>query len=562
MTSVRDFLVKYPDLAIFLVIGIGFWIGSLKVRGFGLGSVTGSLFAGILVGQFAEVPVAPMAKSVLFLLFLFGIGYSVGPQIVTAMRGEGLKGVVIGILVPAVGVTTAVVMARLLGLDVGFAAGMYSGGITESPAIGTASEAIRTLDMPEAERERLVSHIAVADALCYLFGAIGVILFCSLIGPKLLGIDVRAEAEKLEAAYGIQRTRSGVVSAWRKFELRGYRVAEGAKVAGKRVDATETLVQEARLFVMRLRRDGEILEATPDTVLRAGDVIAVAGRRETLVEVLGASGAEVEDRELLDVPTASYDVYVTVRDVLDRTLAELAGSDVARGVFMRRITRGGLEIPIAPAAKLERGDVVTLVGPEVMVERAAREIGVVVRPTEKTDFVALGLGIFFGGVAGVLIALTVGGVKVSLSTSVGTLLAGLLVGWLRSVRPTFARIPDAAISAFTSFGLAAFVGMVGLHAGPVFVQAVQQAGVPILIGGAAVTVMPMLVALLVGRYVLRMNPLLLLGAIAGAQTMTAALAALQERSNSSVAVLGYTAAVPFGHVLLTTGGTIVVYLTC
>src|SRR5262245_25429316 len=226
MTSVREFLVRYPDLVLFLVLGLGFWIGSFQFRGFGLGSVTGSLFAGILIGQFADVPVAPMAKSVLFLLFLFGIGYSVGPQIVNAMRGEGLKGVVIGVVVPVVGVLTAVVMARILKLDVGFAGGMYSGGVTESPAIGTASEAIRNLALPEAEREKLVAHVAVADSLCYLFGALGVILFCSVIGPRLLGIDVKAEAAKLEAEYGIKRSKTGVVSAWRRFELRAYRIAE------------------------------------------------------------------------------------------------------------------------------------------------------------------------------------------------------------------------------------------------------------------------------------------------------------------------------------------------
>jgi putative transport protein len=560
MTPVREFLVRYPDLAIFLVLGIGFWIGSFKYKGFGLGSVTGSLFAGLLVGQFAHVPVSPVAKSVLFLLFLFGIGYSVGPQIVNAMRGQGLKGVVIGIVVPIVGVLTATAMGRILKLDVGFAAGMYSGGITESPAIGTASEAIRSLGLPEADAERLIAHVAVADSLCYLFGALGVILFCSLVGPRLLGIDVRAEAEKLEAAYGIKRVKAGVVSAWRRFELRCYRVPEGGRMAGRTVAELENLAEGSRIYVPRLRRDGEIIEPTPGTALRAGDVVAVASRREVLVAAAGEGAREVEDRELLEVPVASFDIYVAGDEIVGRPLAELGGSDLVRGVFLRRITRGGLEIPIAPATTIERGDVITVVGPHNMIERIAPRMGAVVRPTDQTDFVALGLAIFFGGVAGALIAVPVAGVKITLSTSVGTLLAGLLVGWLRSVRPTFARIPDAAINAFTSLGLAAFVGMVGLHAGPVFVTAVREAGLAILLGGVVVTLAPMTVALLIGRYVLRMNPLLLLGAIAGAQTMTAGLAALQERSGSPIAVLGYTAAVPFGHILLTTGGTVVVYL--
>ena len=561
MTSVREFLVRYPDLVIFLVLGIGFWIGSFKYKGFGIGSVTGSLFAGILVGQFAAVPVSPVAKSVLFLLFLFGIGYSVGPQIVNAMRGEGLKGVVIGVVVPVTGVLTAALLAKLLKLDVGFAAGMFSGGMTESPAIGTASEAIRGLvQLSEAERERLVSHIAVADALCYLFGALGIILFCSLIAPRILGIDLSAEAAKLEAEYGIKRTAAGIVSAWRRFELRAYRVAPGGPVIGKTIGELERDVSGVRVFISRLRRDGAIIEGTPDVALREGDVVAVASRREVLVETVGPHAMEVEDRELLDIPAASFDVYVTSRDIAGRTLADLAQSDFARGVFLRQIMRGKVEIPIAPGTTVQRGDVLTVVGPEATVERVAREIGAIVRPTDQTDFVALGLAVFLGGVAGVLIAVPIGGVKVALSTSVGTLLAGLLVGWLGSVRPTFARIPGAAINAFTSLGLAAFVGMVGLHAGPVFFDAVREAGLAILLGGAIVTMVPPVVGLLVGRYVLRMNPVLLLGALAGAQTMTPALAAVQERSGSPIAVLGYTAAVPFGHILLTTGGTVVVFL--
>jgi len=555
----REFLTKYPDLAIFLVIGLGFWIGSFKYKGFGLGSVTGSLFAGILVGQFAEVPVSPVAKSILFLLFLFGIGYSVGPQIMHALRGEGLKGVAIGVLVPLMGVVTAVVMARLLGIDVGFAAGMYSGGITESPAIGTAAEAIRSLPLPEAEREKLVSHIAVADALTYLFGAFGVIVFCSVVGPRLLGIDLPAEAAKLEAEYGVRRDRPGVGSAWRQHEMRAYRMAEGGRAAGLSVAEAEALGGGARLFILRLRRGETIIEAEPSTRLAAGDVVAVAGRREVLIELLG-SATEVEDRELLDVPAVRFEVYVSEPAVIGHSLEELNRRDFARGVFVGRITRGGLDIPVAGSTVLERGDVVTLSGLETTVDRIAKTVGTVVQPTHTTDFRTLGLAVFIGGLAGVVIAIPVAGMRISLSTSVGTLLLGLLVGWLHSKRPTFAIIPNAAINAFTSLGLAAFVGMVGLHAGPIFFDAVREAGLSIVLGGAVVTIVPQLTALVVGRYVLRMNPVLLLGAIAGAQTMTAALAAVQERSNSPIAVLGYTAAVPFGHILLTTGGTIVVLL--
>jgi len=513
--AMAHFLEAHPDLAVFLVVGLGYLVGKLKYRGFGPGPVTGALFAGLLVGQFAEVPVSDTAKSILFLLFLFGIGYSVGPKFLSAVRGDGLPGVAIGIVVPLVAIATTVVVARVLGLDPGFAAGMFSGATTESPAIGTAAEAIRALPIPQDRKALLVGHIAVADALCYLFGALGVILMTTLVGPWVLGIDVR-EAEAM---------------------LDGHRA-----------------------FILRLRRDGAVLDATPETILRAGDVVAVTARRAALVEAIGPTAREVEDRDLLDVPTLALDVYVSAPNVVGRTLAELGAREGTRGVFVSRIQRSGLDIPVGPQAALERGDVATLVGPAPAVEAAAARAGAAIRASDPTDFVTLGLAIFLGGLMGTLVAVDIGAAHVSLSVSVGTLVAGLFVGWLRSRRPVFAHIPDGAVALMTSLGLAAFVGMIGLHAGPVFVQAVQQAGIGLLAGGAVVTLVPQFVGLLVGRYVLRMNPLLLLGALAGAQTMTAALAALQDRSGSPIAVLGYTAAVPFGHILLTTGGTVVVWL--
>ena len=560
MSWLADFLHRYPDLALYLAVGLGYLIGGYKVRNFSLGAVTGSLFAGLLIGQFAHVPVSSTAKSVLFLLFLFGIGYSVGPQFFRSLKGDGVKSAVFGVFVTTVGLLTAWAVARTLGLDPGFSAGLLSGALTESPAIGTASEAINALPLPEAERSRLISHIAVADAVCYLFGAFGVIQFCGSWGPRLLGIDLRAEAERLEAQLGIKRTRAGTVAARRLFDFRAYRVLPEARAAGRTVAEAEALVPNARVFVQRVRHNGEIHDAEPGTVLTTGDVIAVSGRREVLVDVVGRVAEEVEDIELLDVPAAVLDVVLTRKDLNGRTLGELLREPAFRGVDVRSLRRAGQEIPSAPGVTLERGDVLTLVGLETGVERAGRWAGTLIRPSDATDFVTMGLAIFLGGLLGVVIALPIGNIRISLSTSVGTLLMGLLVGWLRSVRPLFGRIPDGAVSFMTSLGLAAFVAMVGLHAGPVFVEAVREVGIGLVIGGAVVTLTPLVAGLYFGRYVLRMNPLLLLGALAGAQTMTAGLAAVQDKSGSPIAVLGYTGAVPFGHILLTTWGTVIVWL--
>ncbi|MDM9622409.1 aspartate-alanine antiporter [Rhizobium sp. S96] len=558
MVWIEQILVKYPELAVFLTISLGYLIGGVKVGGFSLGPVTGSLFAGIFIGQVAEVPIAGMAKSFLFLLFLFGIGYSVGPQFLQALKRDGMKPVLLAVVVCVSGLFTAIVVAKILGLDPGFAAGLVSGALTESPAMGTATEAINALPLPDADRARFVAHVAVADAVCYVFGAVGVILFCSLVGPKLLGVDLSAEALKLERELGITRTTAGVASAWRRFEVRAYRIAQGAPIVGMSMAAAEASFPEHRLFVQRLRRQGAILEGSSEIRFEAGDIIAVSGSREALITVLGPRAEEVEDSALLDIPVSVADVLVTSRNFVGRTIDGLSKESWARSLYLRGITRGGQEIPLAPGVVIERGDIIRLVGPENVVSQAAKQIGVVVAPTTTTDFFVLGLAIFLGGLVGIIVTVPIGDMRISLSTSVGTLLAGLLVGHLRTQFPLFGRIPDAAVSLMTALGLAAFVAMTGLHAGPVFVSAIAEAGVGLLLGGMVVTAVPMLVGLYFGRYVLRMNPILLLGGLAGAQTMTAGMAAVQDRSGSSVAVLGYTPTVPIGHILLTTWGTVIV----
>ncbi|MBD9640513.1 aspartate-alanine antiporter [Ensifer sp. ENS07] len=558
MIWVEQFLIKYPELAVFLAISIGYLIGGLKLRGFSLGPVTGSLFAGILIGQFADVPVAGMAKSFLFLLFLFGIGYSVGPQFLQALKRDGMKPVLLAVVVCVTGLLMSVVIAKLLGLDPGFAAGLLSGSLTESPAMGTATEAINALPLPEADRARFVAHIAVADAVCYVFGAVGVILFCSVVGPWLLGIDLVAEALKLEKEYGITRKTAGVSSAWHRFEIRAYQIVAGAPAAGMSIAAAEAALPEHRLFIQRLRRGGSIIEAAPDVVIEPGDIVAVSGTREALVSVLGPRAEEIEDRELLDVPVSICDVLLTSPDLKGRSIADVAKESWTRSLYLRTITRGSQDIPIASGITVERGDILRLVGPEAVVSSAAKRIGVVVAPPAATDFLVLGLAIFLGGLVGVLVTFPIGDMRISLSTSVGTLLAGLVVGHLRTRFPLFGRIPDAAVSLMTALGLAAFVAMTGLHAGPVFASAIAEAGIGLLFGGMIVTTVPMIVGLYFGRYVLGMNPILLLGGLAGAQTMTAGMAAVQDRSGSTVAVLGYTPAVPIGHILLTTWGTVIV----
>jgi putative transport protein len=295
-------------------------------------------------------------------------------------------------------------------------------------------------------------------------------------------------------------------------------------------------------------------------VLQPADVVGAIGRQEALLRVVGAGRREVFDRELLDVPSATFDVVLTNRQFSGRTLEDIATKeDQSRGVFLQAIRRGSEQIPIAPGTRIYRGDLLTIHGLEPAVRRVASALGDVLQH-RGTDYIALGLAIFVGAMLGLVIAFHVGDVRIAMGASVSTLLLGLAMGWRNSVRPNFGLLGDDAIDLMKSVGLAGFVAMIGFKAGPVFLQALRDVGVSVFLGGVAVTLVPLVTGLFVGRYVLGLNPLLLLGALAGAQTMTAGLAAVQERSESPVAVIGYSSTVAFGHVLISIGGTALVWM--
>jgi putative transport protein len=561
MEWLAKLFTKYPEMGVYLAVGMGYLIGRLKFRGVGLGVVTGSLLGGILIGNFFHVPVSDQAKTLVFLLFLFGIGYSVGPSFFQNLKGEGWRWAVLGVFVPVIGLLTAYTVARILKLDPGYSAGLLSGSLTESPAIGTASEAIRSLSLPDELKQQWIAHIAVADAICYIFGTLGVIWCCSSLGPKLLRFDLRAESKKVEANLGIQRSKLGVYSAWQPIGFRAYTIAQGGPVIGKTVFEVEQSVPGARLFIERIRRNGKIFLPLGTTVLEANDTIAVLARTEIMIEALGQLARDVADPELLEIPVASYDLYVTSKTIAGKTLQKIVDDvDEARGVLLRGITRGGHEIPIGTNTMIDRGDILHVSGSESAVEKLAPVVGRAIHPTDETDFAVLGIAISIGVLVGAVLTIPVGHLRIALGTSVGTLLAGVTVGWMRSVRPWFGVIPDAAILFMRSIGLAAFVAMIGLKAGPIFLQAVREFGYILFLGGIVVTLTPLIAGLFFGRYVLRLNPALLLGGIAGAQTMIAGVAAVQEKSDSPIATLGYSYTAAFGHVFLTTWGTIIVAL--
>ena len=558
MAWLQALLSARPEIAFFFVLGLGYLLGKISLAGFKLGAVTGTLLAGVLVGQLG-VSVSDEVKQCFFLLFLFAIGFRTGPQFFRGLRSDGLAHAALAAIVATVGLIVAYVVSRTFGYDPGTAAGLVAGALTESAAIGTAMDAITNLDATEAERLAMTNNVPVAFAVTYLVGVIGAAWVLALLGPKLLRVDLAKECRELEEQMQGGETP---VPVRREFELRAYAVDPDSPWVGRRIAALEVAVDGQRVFVERIRSGGQLLDSDATRVLRAGDVIAVATRRTTLVETLqsGSGLREVDDKELLDLPGDVVDVVVTSAALDGRTLAEIGREDAARGVFLRRITRGGQPLGILPGLKVFRGDVLTIVGPAANVERAIELIGVADRATDVTDLLVVATAIVAGALVG-LPAIHIGNLEIGLSLPVGVLLGGLVAGWLRSIKPRwFGRVPGPTLWVFESIGLAGFVAVVGLNAGPDFVRGLQTSGPTLVVAGALTVTSALLVGVLVGRWLFKLHPGVLLGVCAGACTATPALAALQEVAKSAVPSIGYGVAYAIGNVLLAIWGTVIVVL--
>jgi putative transport protein len=550
-------LRSYQELAIFLALAVGFWLGAKKIAGFSLGSVTATLLAAVAIGQIG-IEISGPIKSTFFMLFLFAVGYGVGPQFFRGLSKDGPKQILFSVIILALCLVVPYLCAKMAGLDVGYAVGMYAGSQTISASIGVATDQMNRLGASPEQLKAWLDAIPVGYAVTYIYGTIGSAIVLAQLGPKLVGIDLPKACAEYEKEMGGGETTydPGVFSAYRQVEVRAYRIAKASGLTGSPV---RTLFPDLRIFVERVRRGSRIIEADADTVLEDGDVAVISGPRPLLVEKVEAVIPEVDDRPLLDAPATLVDVFVTSGAVNRKTLRELADLPAARGIYLRKITRDMVEIPIFPGTEILRGDILTVAGSTRHVDAFVASFGHADRPAESTDLAVVSVGIVVGGLVGALVV-NLGGVPLSLSTSGGALLAGLLLGYWRTIRPTFGSIPAPSLWLMNTLGLNVFIAIVGISAGPGFVSGLQQVGISIFLWGIVATSVPLIAAVLLGHYVFRFHPAILFGVCAGVRTTTAALGMIQEAAKSKVPALGYGMPYAIGNTLLTIFGMVIVLM--
>ena len=561
MAWVHHITTSAPEIFIFLAVAVGTLLGRFRIHGFTMGATACILIVAVVLGQLGTFVFPPLLKSIFFGLFVFTIGYRSGPEFFASLSFSTLAQVALALAVGASGLIVVLAFAFTLHLDPGTAAGLAAGSLTQSSMMGTASVALTQLGLPDDVLMQQQANIAAGYAVTYICGYILVLLYVPLVAPKLMGVNLKDEAAKLEAALsgsGDPPIKKGNL-LYRKFQARAYRVATAA---GQTVSELEAQIGR-RTVVERIMRGGQDVVPNPDARLQAGDDILLAGPSAAIVAVAPMIGEEIEGEHIMrSVPGDVLEVYVTARELHGWTLAEIVDrmGGEARGVFLRSLVRRGQDVPVTPGTRIYVGDVMTLVGLTQDLNRVVPKIGQPFRSSDRTDIVFLASGLAIGLLVG-LLSLTVGSVPLTLGGGGGALIAGLICGWLRSRRPTMGAFPPAAQQSLSDLGLGGFVACIGLASGPAALAAIQAHGLMLLLVGVVVTLTPLLVGTLLAHRVLRMNPVIVCGALAGAMTVDAAVSGACEVAQSQTPVLGVAVPYAIANVVLTVLGPIVVGLT-
>ena len=556
---IADTLRANPQLAIFLTLAVGYWVGAKKFGSFSLGAVTGTLLAGIIIGQLG-IDVSAQVKSIFFIMFLFAVGFGVGPQFVRGIATDGAPQAIFAVVVSVLCLLVVYIAAIVSGYGPGLGAGLLAGAQTISASIGLATDAINQAGFTPEEAKAQLDLIPVAYAITYLFGTIGTGWILAFLGPKLLGVDVAVECARYEREMSGGAPKASFISARRARELRAYTIRESGKVAGMTVAAAEALGGDERLFVEGLRSGGQVAPYTAETVLqrrrRGGDLRPARGPGQPARRGRRGRRHRAPRRPRRGGRRAPHQ-----QGPDGRTLVEASQQPYTRGVFLSSIRRGSaaVNIPVLPQTKLNRGDILRVTGTKANVDRFVKAAGYADRPQTITDMVLVGFAILIGGLIGAAV-IPIAGVPITLSTSGGALIAGIFFGWLRTMKPQIGNIPQATLWFMNSVGLNVFIAVVGISSGPTFIAGLKEAGFGIFFWGIFATAVPMLIAPYIGKYIFRFDPAINLGCCGGARTSTASVAMVADVAKSDVPMLGYTVPYAVSNTLLTLWGLVIVLM--
>ncbi|WP_145156264.1 aspartate-alanine antiporter [Pseudomonas oryzihabitans] len=562
MEYLRQILNQAPELALFLSLAIGYWVGSIQFGKFQLGGVAGSLLVAVVISQIG-ISIDNGIKSVLFALFIYAVGFESGPQFFRSLGRQSLREIVLAAVMALSGLLTVIACARLFGLDKGIAAGIAAGSMTQSAIIGTASAAIAKLDLPLEQIQTLQGNVAVGYAVTYIFGSFGAIILCVNVLPWFMRRSIRDDATQAEAELlaGAKVYGPGELPAIPPLVGRLYRIDQAAGQTVAQLEVSDQGDPQAALTIERIKRGGALVGVTPTTVLEAGDVVLVVGRRAGVVAIAARLGAELQSSPDMDVVVVQRDISLDNPAFVGRRVAEIrqaASQALRHGVYVVGVKRAGRPLALEPDTVIEAGDLVTLYGTPDDIQRVAQQVGSIIVPSDKTDFVFHGFGLAVGLLIG-LVAIRLGAIPLTLGSGGGALIAGLVFGWYRSRHLTRGNLPLPASTLLRDLGLAGFVAVVGLQSGRQAVETIATQGLSIFLIGVVVCVVPIVITILVGRYVLRYRNLALFaGAVAGARSANPAFGEVLDKAGNSIPTVPFAVTYALANVFLTLLGPLVV----
>ena len=559
MEWLQNELKHSPEILLFLSLAIGFWIGKFQFGRFQFGGVAGSLMVAVVLSIFA-VPVDNGVKSILFALFIYAVGFESGPQFFKSLGPESLKEILLAAFMAVCGLATVLVMAKIFHLDKGLAAGLAAGGMTQSAIIGTAGDAISRLNLPFDEIQRLQANVAIGYAVTYIFGSLGAIIVCVNILPRFMGREIRddavkAESERLKGSFELSPRQELAIP-----EIVG-RIYKVEQASGKTVFDIEA--QASNITIEKLKRKGQLIEVSPDTVLQQDDIVLVVGRRSGVVSISSYIGTELQSSQGMEMVMETTDIILRNSKYINRSLADVKANtpfDLKHGIYVLGLKRSGDTVPLNDDTILQQGDVITVYGNQNDLKRLAKEGGQVIPDSLKTDWVFHGAGLVVGLIIG-LFVVRIAGVPLTLGAGGGALLSGLLFGWLRTRNQVHGNMPLAASQLLRDLGLAGFVAAVGLQSGLQALETIRDRGISLFLIGVVVTLVPLLLSMLFARYILRYkNVAVMAGALSGARSANPAFGGVLDKAGNSIPTVPFAITYALANVFLTLLGPLIVGL--
>lgn len=547
-------LQNSPEILLFLSLAFGYIIGNINFWKFQLGGVAGSLVMGV-VFSLLNVHIGDGLKGLLFALFIYAVGYTSGPQFFKSLGPKSAREIGLAIFIAVVGFFTVVILSHIFHLDKGLAAGLAAGGLTQSAIIGTAGDALTHMGLSASELKHLQDNIAIGYAVTYVFGSLGAIIICANVLPKFMGRGIREDAiadEKMRL--------QGAVSLGSNQTLAAQDVVGRIYLYNKRTETKVKTLEEKHLgiTVEKIKRKNEFITFDNNTVLNYNDILLIVGRRSAIIDAEDTIGKEIGPTPGMEVVMDTVNVVLRNKKYVNKPIAQVDTSGIRHGIYVLAIYRKDQKLSLSPELKLKTGDVITLYGMAEDIKHTERNIGRVIPISDKTDWIFHGFGIAVGLAIG-LIVVRLSGIPLTLGAGGGALLSGLIFGWYQIRHPLMGNLPSGATQFMKDFGLAGFVAVIGLQSGYEAITTIMRSGFTLFLIGVVVTLLPLLLALPFGRYVLRYNnSAIFAGALAGSRSANPAFGSVLDKAGNSAPTTPFAITYALANVFLTLLGPLII----